>query len=68
MNDNSEFWDSLHNRAMFNLDTQRIGQSYYNALYALRPDIADRIRSSNADPFYCTDNLPLFFNAIAELL
>jgi hypothetical protein len=67
-NSNSEFWISLHNEAMRRLNTQRVGQSYFNALYILRPEIADYIRSSNADPYHDTEILPLFFIAIAEQL
>lgn len=67
-NSNSEFWTSLHDEARLRLGDQRIGQSYFNALHRLRPDIANQIRSSNDDPFYNTDLLPRFFTAIAELL
>lgn len=32
----------------------RIGQSMFNALYHIRPDLADRLRGGELDPFYRT--------------
>jgi hypothetical protein len=31
---------------------QRFGQAYFNALYQVRPEIADTIRGSRLDPFH----------------
>lgn len=33
-------------------DNQRKGQAYFNALHAVRPDLANYIRGTRADPFY----------------
>ena len=30
----------------------RIGQVYFNILYIMRPDISERVRGTNLDPFY----------------
>lgn len=30
----------------------RYGQHWFNALYAVRPDIADKIRGTKLDPFH----------------
>jgi hypothetical protein len=35
----------------------RMGQTYFNVLYAIRPDLANRIRGSSLDPFYFDDRI-----------
>ena len=30
----------------------RKGQAFFNALYMLHPDVADKIRATDKDPFY----------------
>ena len=30
----------------------RWGQAFFNALYILHPDVADKIRATDKDPFY----------------
>lgn len=30
----------------------RWGQAFFNALYMLHPDVADKIRATDKDPFY----------------
>ena len=30
----------------------RLGQAYFNVLFDLRPDLAERIRTTPLDPFY----------------
>lgn len=36
--------------------TWRTGQSMFNALYHIRPDLADRLRGGELDPFYRDHN------------
>lgn len=55
----SVYW--THNTA------QREGQAYFNSLWENRPDIANRIRTTSADPFYNNDRLPLFFQTVEAL-
>jgi hypothetical protein len=50
-----------------NHDTQRAGQRAFNELYATDPEIANMIRSTNADPFYNDKKLELFRARVAEL-
>ena len=35
-------------------DEQRFGQAVFNYLYLVRPDIADKIRATEYDPFHRT--------------
>ncbi len=44
----------------------RYGQYYFNALHNVHPDLANKIRTTPADPFYNDDILPAFWQAIAE--
>jgi hypothetical protein len=39
---------------------QRPGQAHFNALYELRPDLADEIRGTDLDPFYNDTRIPEF--------
>jgi hypothetical protein len=48
--------------------TERRGQAYFNALYDLRPIIADAIRGTDDDPFQVDEKLPQFLMRVAELL
>lgn len=42
--------------------SMRKGQKAFNALYEVRADLADQIRSnSELDPFYRDENLPAFY-------
>lgn len=36
----------------------RLGQSYFNTLAVVRPDISERIRGTHLDAFYDNDRLP----------
>lgn len=41
----------------------RVGQIYFNRLYDVRPDVANRLRGSKIDPFfknYVTDTVKQF--------
>lgn len=31
---------------------QRLGQAYFNALHQIHPEVADIVRTTDADPFY----------------
>jgi hypothetical protein len=44
----------------------RTGQAYFNAAYALWPQVVDRICGTNLDPFYDDANLPKFFAYLLE--
>lgn len=35
----------------------RMGQAYFNALYALYPDTANEIRGTDLDPFYHSERI-----------
>jgi hypothetical protein len=48
--------------------SQRTGQAYFNALSSIRPDLANEVRCTPADPFHNDDNLPNFCNYIAGRL
>lgn len=39
---------------------QREGQRAFNALYAIRPDLAEQVRGTDLDPFYDDSRLPDF--------
>lgn len=43
---------------------QRQGQAYFNALYQEYPEIADRIRTTPADPFYRDERIELFLTTL----
>jgi hypothetical protein len=39
----------------------RLGQTAFNVLYEVAPDLADEIRATELDPFYLDDRLPAFY-------
>ena len=44
----------------------RLGQALFNALYDLKPDLANEIRgNSDIDPFYKDGNIPAFYEWLA---
>lgn len=45
----------------------RAGQHAYNCLRSVRPDIANAIVNTDADPFYNNDNLDAFWKKVQEL-
>lgn len=47
----------------------RAGQAAFNALYALRPDLANQIQRDhvNLDPFYRDENLPAFYEWLKQV-
>ena len=46
---------------------QRDGQAAFNFLHAIKPDIANQIRTTPLDPFYQDDRLDAFFRKVEEL-
>jgi hypothetical protein len=46
---------------------QRAGQWLYNCLRALRPDIAEEICTTDADPFYDDKKIPACWERIITL-
>lgn len=49
---------------------QRLGQMYFNELYAIRPDLSEMIRATLLDPFHAKEEwdprLMRFFEFIKE--
>lgn len=46
----------------------RLGQTYFNVLYDMRPVLADQIRTTDLDPFYRNERLPAFCKWVASKL
>jgi hypothetical protein len=46
----------------------RKGQAFFNACYELYPDIADKFRATDKDPFYNDGNIDAFLEAVEEVL
>lgn len=44
----------------------RDGQTYFNVLYAGRPDLADAVRGTDLDPFHRDDRVPAFLRWVAR--
>ena len=44
----------------------RVGQTYFNVLYLLRPDLSERVRGSELDPFHVDTRLPAFLAFVVE--
>ena len=49
-------------------DEWRVGQAAFNDLSSLFPEIAERIRSTEADPFFDNAKMESFYIKVAELL
>lgn len=45
---------------------ERIGQAAFNALHAIRPDLSERIRGGEADPFHNDQRLTIFYKFLQE--
>lgn len=45
----------------------RLGQAHFNALDVVNGEMADEIRGTMADPFYCDDKMPEFWAAVNKL-
>lgn len=44
--------------------SERAGQAAFNALHVMRPDLSERVRSTDLDPFYSGDRLADFFGFV----
>lgn len=44
----------------------RRGQAAFNVLWAMREDLADKVSTTQLDPFYRDDRLPEFFGWVEE--
>ena len=44
----------------------RVGQSYFNTLYDIKPNMANTIRGTNLDPFYQNRIIPAFLDWVEE--
>lgn len=42
----------------------RMGQTYFNVLHDLRPDIANKLRATVADPFYNDELIGAFLSVV----
>lgn len=40
----------------------RSGQTYFNVLADVRPDLSEELRASALDPFHGDDRIPMFLN------
>lgn len=47
-------------------DTWRAGQSAFNLLVRVRPDLAELVRGSDFDPFHSDNNLPEFYGFLCR--
>lgn len=47
---------------------QRIGQAYFNALYGILPEFANKIRATKFDPFHDDTRIGAFFSALSDHL
>lgn len=60
----NSFWNDVRT---YQSQGQRAGQALYNVLHQSRPDLANRLRELNIDPFYVTENDPKYTQAITFL-
>lgn len=44
----------------------RLGQSFFNVLREVRPDLAERVRGTKVDPFYVDDKVTDFLNFVGS--
>jgi hypothetical protein len=44
----------------------RFGQTCFNVLYELDPDLADSIRATDLDPFYDDNKVPAFLERLSN--
>ena len=44
----------------------RIGQTYFNVLRMLQPEIAEQFRGESIDPFYSDDRIPNFLSVLVK--
>ena len=46
----------------------RLGQTYFNVLHTLRPDLANKIRATYLDPFYINSAIPAFLKWLVDTI
>jgi hypothetical protein len=44
----------------------RAGQTAFNVLWDMRPDLSEQVRSTSLDPFYVDERLPEFYEFVKE--
>ena len=47
---------------------QRLGQWAFNILYEMYPNIADKIRGTDCDPFYNDSKIPNFLKRLLDFV
>ena len=57
----------LNNKVNMRINSDRIGQSYFNALHSICPHLAQLILSTKYDPFYQDKNIPNLLGLIQEI-
>lgn len=62
--DELEKLNELTKQTLKNNSHLRAGQTLFNELYTLKPELADSIRGTNCDPYYNNKRIPAFFEAI----
>ena len=63
------FWDRANEYLLYNRPTWREGQCYFNALWDVFPESANKIRgNSDLDPFHVNKNIPAFLEWLNEEL
>lgn len=60
----NEFVVAADEYSQSRLPDWRIGQSAFNLLYRVRPDLAEMLRGSDFDPFYKNENLAAFYSFV----
>jgi hypothetical protein len=45
----------------------RTGQTYFNVLYQVRPDLSEAIRCTNLDPYHNDTRLPAFLHWVETM-
>jgi len=56
----------LVNAFRYSYPEWRVGQTFFNVLLECDPDLAERIRGTEDDPFYRNEKLPEFLGIVAE--
>lgn len=47
---------------------ERYGQAMFNHLCEVKPDLAEKVRNTNMDPFYCASPMEAKFNCFIEFI
>lgn len=68
MSDRLRRYKSVRNARAADHPEERMGQCYFNALYAVEPELADEIRGTADDPFYDDGCIPEFMGLVCARL